>query len=200
MLKFPSKMPKIPGTCREYFLAYYAESNAGIIGLTLWRGPAIDIGALFQRCHTPPRSIRQTHNAVTLPRDASPQNQQSTHPEGGLRVRATILENKHPTVEKSARVHILRIHNQVPRSVRDECLILNTPLPLCRKNALLSRRAEGGGEGAARVARREEPGWTARPSLGGSKTVVGLWASVPSADGDGRMLRAAARQVCDSDL
>jgi hypothetical protein len=35
MPHFPSKMPKIPGICREYFFAYYAESNAGIIGLTL---------------------------------------------------------------------------------------------------------------------------------------------------------------------
>jgi len=28
-------MPKIPGICREYFFDYYAESNAGTIGLTL---------------------------------------------------------------------------------------------------------------------------------------------------------------------
>jgi len=42
MPKIPSKMPKIPGICREYFFAYYAESNAaGIIGrgLTLADSP-----------------------------------------------------------------------------------------------------------------------------------------------------------------
>jgi len=35
MPKIPSKMPKICGIRRKYFFAYYAESNAGIIGLTL---------------------------------------------------------------------------------------------------------------------------------------------------------------------
>jgi len=43
MPEFASKMPKIPGICWEYFFAYYAESNAGIIVLLLLVIPEVDL-------------------------------------------------------------------------------------------------------------------------------------------------------------